>query len=182
MPVGLGYDVHPFAPARRLILGGVEFPSDRGLLGHSDADVATHAVIDALLGAAALGDIGQHFPPSDPRWADAQSLDLLRQVAELLRAHRWRTGNVDITIVAEAPRIGPQAPEMRRRLGEAIGLDPGRVNVKATTNERLGFVGRGEGIAALAVAEILPLAPDTGGPVPSAGALPQSTPRSETRG
>jgi 2-C-methyl-D-erythritol 2,4-cyclodiphosphate synthase len=103
-------------------------------------------------------------------------------VAELLRAHRWRTGNVDVTIVAEAPRIGPLAPEMRRRLGEAIGLDPGRVNVKATTNERLGFVGRGEGIAALAVAEILPLAPDAGSPAPAAGGLPRSTPRSETRG
>src|SRR5262249_14255633 len=130
---------------------------------------------------AALGDIGQHFPPSDPRWAGARSLDLLRQVAELLCANRWRTGNVDVTIVAEAPRIGFQATEMRRRLGEAIGLDLLRVNVKATTNERLGFVGRGEGIAVLAVAEILPLAPDAGSPAPAAGALFQSTPRSETR-
>ena len=157
MPVGIGYDVHGFGEGRRLVLGGVEFVGERGLLGHSDADVATHALIDALLGAAGLGDIGQHFPPSDPRWAGACSLDLLSEVAGLLREGGWRPGNCDVTIVAERPKIGPQAIEMRRRLGDAIGLDPGRVSVKATTNEGLGFLGRGEGIAALAVAEILPL-------------------------
>lgn len=158
MAVGIGYDVHRFAAGRRLVLAGVEFAGERGLLGHSDADVATHAIIDALLGAAALGDVGQHFPPGDPRWANASSLDLLRLVARLLRENHWRTGNVDVTIVAEEPKIGPRAPEMRSRLGAALGLEPARVSVKATTNEGLGFVGRGEGIAALAVAEVLPLA------------------------
>jgi 2-C-methyl-D-erythritol 2,4-cyclodiphosphate synthase len=156
MPVGIGYDVHRFERGRRLILGGVEFASDEGLLGHSDADVATHAIMDALLGAAGLGDIGRLFPPSDPRYAGANSLDLLRVVARLLGDHAWRVGNVDLTIVAERPKIAPAAAEMRRRLGEAAGVDPARLNVKATTNEGLGFLGRGEGIAALAVAEILP--------------------------
>ncbi|HVC32954.1 MAG TPA: 2-C-methyl-D-erythritol 2,4-cyclodiphosphate synthase [Chloroflexota bacterium] len=155
MPVGIGYDVHQLVPGRRLVLGGVEFPGDRGLLGHSDADVATHAVMDALLGAAALGDIGQLFPPSDARYEAARSVELLRQVVRLLAEHQWCVGNVDLTIVAEWPKIGPRATEMRRQLGEALGIGAARVSVKATTNEGLGFIGRGEGIAALAVAEIV---------------------------
>lgn len=155
MPVGIGYDVHRLTTGRRLVLAGVEFDADRGLLGHSDADVATHAVIDALLGAAALGDIGQHFPPGDARYAGADSIVLLRQVAHLLEENDWRVGNLDLTIVAEWPRIGPRIPEMRHNLSEATGIDVSRVNVKATTNEGLGFLGRGEGIAAIAVAEII---------------------------
>lgn len=155
MPVGIGYDVHRFAEGRRLVLLGVEFEVARGLVGHSDADVATHAVADALLGAAALGDIGQHFPPTDERWLGARSLDLLSHVADLLHVHSWQPVNVDVTIVAEAPRIGPRAAEMRQRVGAAIRLDPERISVKATTNEGLGFIGRGEGIAALAVAQIV---------------------------
>lgn len=155
MPVGIGYDVHRLVPGRRLVLAGIEFSGDLGLLGHSDADVATHAVMDALLGAAALGDIGQHFPPTDARYADACSIDLLRRVGQLLAEEDWRVGNVDVTIVAERPRIGPRVDDMRRRLGEAIGIDPARVSVKATTNEGLGFIGQGQGIAAMAVAEIL---------------------------
>lgn len=156
MPVGIGYDVHRFAPGRRLVLCGVEFPGPRGLLGHSDADVATHAIMDALLGAAGLGDIGEHFPPSDARFRGADSLALLRQVVQLLAERGWIPGNVDVTIVAEAPKVGSRVPDMRALVGEAAGLDPSRVSVKATTNEGLGFLGRGEGIAAMAVAEILP--------------------------
>jgi 2-C-methyl-D-erythritol 2,4-cyclodiphosphate synthase len=155
MPVGIGYDVHRFAAGRRLVLGGVEFPSDEGLLGHSDADVATHAIIDALLGAAALGDIGTHFPPSDPRFASADSVDLLRRVVTLLQARSLRVTNVDVSIVAERPRIGPRAAEMRRVLADAISIPADAVSVKATTNEGLGFIGRGEGIAAIAVAEVV---------------------------
>jgi 2-C-methyl-D-erythritol 2,4-cyclodiphosphate synthase len=164
MPVGIGYDVHRFADGRRLVLLGVEFAGGPGLLGHSDADVATHAVIDALLGAAALGDIGQHFPPSDATWKDAHSIDLLRRVATLLGQNNWRPVNVDVTIVAERPRIGPRATEMRRALGAAVGLEATRVSVKATTNEGLGFIGRGEGIAALAVAEIESMRSPTSAP------------------
>lgn len=154
MAVGIGYDVHRFAPDRRLVLGGIEFPSDVGLLGHSDADVATHALMDALLGAAALGDIGQHFPPNDARFANANSLDLLRQVVRLLDEHGWRIGNLDLTIVAERPKILPMAGAMRQSLAEAAGITLEQVSVKATTNEGLGFLGRAEGIATLAVAEI----------------------------
>lgn len=170
MPVGIGYDVHRFADGRRLVLLGVEFEGAKGLLGHSDADVATHAVIDALLGASGLGDIGQHFPPSDAAWKDAQSVELLRRVGELLRQHDWRAVNVDVTIVAERPKIAPQAARMRQMIGAALGLNPARVSVKATTNEGLGFIGRGEGIAALAVAEVT-----------STGALDASS-GSESRG
>jgi len=155
MAVGIGYDAHRLVAGRRLVLGGVEFEADRGLLGHSDADVATHAVMDALLGAAALGDIGQHFPPSDPRYADASSIGLLQQVAQMLQRDNWRVGNVDVTIVAEWPRIAPRIEEMRREIGEAIGIASTRVSIKATTNEGLGFIGRGEGIAAIAIAEIV---------------------------
>ncbi len=150
--VGLGYDVHPFAAGRKLVLGGVELPHTHGLQGHSDADVLLHAICDALLGAAGLGDIGQHFPPSDQRYAGIASSKLLARVAELLAEGGWRVVNVDGTVVAEQPRIGPYVPQMRERIAAALGIEPARVGVKATTNERLGFVGREEGIAALAVA------------------------------
>jgi 2-C-methyl-D-erythritol 2,4-cyclodiphosphate synthase len=151
--VGIGYDIHPFAPGRRMVLCGIEFPGEDGLAGHSDADAALHAVSDALLGAAGLGDIGEHFPPSDERWRDADSGDLLRAVVDQLRP-RFTIGNVDLTIVGERPRVGPRRDAMRARLAELLGVAPDRVNVKATTNERLGALGRGEGLAALAVALI----------------------------
>ncbi len=152
--VGHGYDVHRLVEGRALILGGVTVPFDRGLLGHSDADVLTHAVMDALLGAAALGDIGQLFPDSDAAYAGADSIALLERVTALLREHGWQVGNVDATVVAQAPRLALYIPEMRRRLAEAMGLDVDCVSVKATTEERLGFTGSGEGMAAHAVALI----------------------------
>ena len=152
--VGHGYDVHRLVEGRALILGGVPVPFDRGLLGHSDADVLTHAVMDALLGAAALGDIGKLFPDSDAAYAGADSIALLERVTALLREHGWQVGNVDATVVAQAPRLAPYIPEMRRRLAEAMGLDVDCVSVKATTEERLGFTGSGEGMAAHAVALI----------------------------
>lgn len=152
--VGHGYDVHRLVEGRALILGGVTVPFDRGLLGHSDADVLTHAVMDALLGAAALGDIGQLFPDSDAAYAGADSIALLERVTALLREHGWQVGNVDATVVAQAPRLAPYIPEMRRRLAEAMGLDVDGVSVKATTEERLGFTGSGGGMAAHAVALI----------------------------
>lgn len=152
--VGHGYDVHRLVEGRALILGGVTVPFDRGLLGHSDADVLTHAVMDALLGAAALGDIGQLFPDSDAAYAGADSIALLERVTALLREHGWQVGNVDATVVAQAPKLAPYIPDMRRRLAEAMGLDVDCVSVKATTEERLGFTGSGEGMAAHAVALI----------------------------
>lgn len=152
--VGHGYDVHRLVEGRALILGGVTVPFDRGLLGHSDADVLTHAVMDALLGAAALGDIGKLFPDSDAAYAGADSMLLLRRVTALLREHGWQVGNVDATVVAQTPKLAPYIPEMRRRLAEAMGLDVDCVSVKATTEERLGFTGSGEGMAAHAVALI----------------------------
>ena len=152
--VGHGYDVHRLVEGRALILGGVTVPFDRGLLGHSDADVLTHAVMDALLGAAALGDIGQLFPDSDAAYAGADSMLLLRRVTALLREHGWQVGNVDATVVAQTPKLAPYIPDMRRRLAEAMGLDVDCVSVKATTEERLGFTGSGEGMAAHAVALI----------------------------
>ena len=152
--VGHGYDVHRLVEGRALILGGVTVPFDRGLLGHSDADVLTHAVMDALLGAAALGDIGQLFPDSDAAYAGADSIALLERVTALLREHGWQVGNVDATVVAQAPKLAPYIPEMRRRLAEAMGLDVDCVSVKATTEERLGFTGSGGGMAAHAVALI----------------------------
>lgn len=152
--VGHGYDVHRLAEGRALILGGVTVPFDRGLLGHSDADVLTHAVMDALLGAAALGDIGKLFPDSDEAYAGADSIALLERVTALLREHGWQVGNVDATVVAQTPKLAPYVPEMRRRLAEAMGLDMDCVSVKATTEERLGFTGSGEGMAAHAVALI----------------------------
>lgn len=152
--VGHGYDVHRLVEGRALMLGGVTVPFDRGLLGHSDADVLTHAVMDALLGAAALGDIGKLFPDSDAAYAGADSIALLRRVTALLREHGWQVGNVDATVVAQTPKLAPYIPEMRRRLAEAMGLDVDCVSVKATTEERLGFTGSGEGMAAHAVALI----------------------------
>ena len=152
--VGHGYDVHRLVEWRALILGGVTVPFDRGLLGHSDADVLTHAVMDALLGAAALGDIGKLFPDSDAAYAGADSIALLERVTALLREHGWQVGNVDTTVVAQTPKLAPYIPEMRRRLAEAMGLGVDCVSVKATTEERLGFTGSGEGMAAHAVALI----------------------------
>lgn len=149
--MGVGYDVHAFAPGRKLVLGGVEFEGD-GLLGHSDADICAHALCDALLGAAGLGDIGRHFPDTDPRWKGVSSLLLLREVAEKVAALGWKVGNCDVTLAARRPKIAPRADEMRARLAGCLGVSPAQVNVKATTGEGLGFVGRGEGIAAHAVA------------------------------
>ena len=149
--IGHGYDVHRLAEGRRLILGGVDIPWERGLLGHSDADVLTHAVMDALLGAAGLGDIGQHFPDTDPAYAGADSLKLLEHVAGLLRERGFVVGNVDATVLAQRPKLAPHIPRMRENLARAMGAEPAQVNVKATTEEGLGFTGTGEGIAAQAV-------------------------------
>ena len=158
MRIGHGYDVHRLVPGRKLILGGVEIPHHLGLLGHSDADVAAHALCDALLGAAALGDIGQHFPDTDPAYAGADSLVLLGRVVELLRAEGWQVGNTDLTILAQRPKLMPHIPQMRQNLARAVGVPVTAVSVKATTEEGLGFTGREEGIAAHAVALLLPLA------------------------
>lgn len=149
--VGHGYDVHRLTCDRDLILGGVNIPYEKGLLGHSDADVLTHAVMDALLGAAGLGDIGKHFPDSDPRYKGANSLELAKQVLSLLAARGWQVGNIDATVIAQAPRLSPHIPEMRANLARVFGMDEERVNVKATTEEHLGFTGDGSGIAAHAV-------------------------------
>ncbi len=153
--VGHGFDVHAFAAGRRLIIGGVHIPHDRGLAGHSDADVLLHAICDALLGAAGLDDIGHHFPDSDPRYRGIDSRELLRHVAGQLRASGWRTGNVDATLIAQAPRMAPYIAEMRANIAADLDLAAEAVNVKATTTERLGFTGRGEGIAAEAVCLIV---------------------------
>ena len=154
MRSGVGYDSHRFAEGRRLVLGGVEIPYDRGLTGHSDADAVAHAVTDAILGAAALGDIGAHFPPSDPRWKDADSIGLLRAAVELLEKHRFRVVNVDVTVICEAPKLAPHVQAMRSRLADALKVGVERVSVKGKTNEGMGWIGRGEGIAAIAVAMI----------------------------
>jgi 2-C-methyl-D-erythritol 2,4-cyclodiphosphate synthase len=151
---GLGYDCHPFAEGRPLVLGGVEIEHDRGLAGHSDADVLTHAIIDALLGAAALGDIGQHFPDTDERYRDANSLDLLRTTAGLLAGRGFEVAHVDATVVIERPALAPHRERIRAALAQALGTPPERVSVKATRGEGMGFVGRGEGAAALAVATV----------------------------
>lgn len=150
--IGHGYDVHRLVEGRPLILGGVTVPYERGLLGHSDADVLAHAVMDALLGAAALGDIGGMFPDSDERWRGADSLLLLAQVTALLAENGWAIGNVDATVLAQAPKLASYVPEMRRRLAEAMGIEAAQVSVKATTEEHLGFTGAGEGMACHAVA------------------------------
>jgi 2-C-methyl-D-erythritol 2,4-cyclodiphosphate synthase len=151
---GIGYDSHRLAPGRLLILGGVEIPSEVGLDGHSDADVLTHAIIDALLGAAGLGDIGQHFPDSDERYRDADSLELLASVLPEVFAQGLELVNVDATVVMEHPKLAPHREAIRESLAAALGLAPARVNVKASTGEGIGFVGRGEGVAALAVASL----------------------------
>ena len=150
--IGFGYDVHRFAPGRRLVLGGVEIESDVGLLGHSDADVLLHAVCDALLGAAGLGDIGHYFPNTDAKWKDADSRVLLRESVRLVREAGWSPANLDISVVAERPKIAPHVERMRSCLAEDTGLPPARIGLKATTNEGMGFIGRGEGIAAMATA------------------------------
>ena len=149
--VGQGFDVHQLVAGRKLVIGGVEIPYERGLLGHSDADVLLHAICDALLGAAALGDIGKHFPDSDPRYKGIDSRELLRHVAALLRERGYTVGNVDATLIAQAPRMAPHIPKMVQNIAADLGIDAGAVNVKATTTEKLGFTGRGEGIAASAV-------------------------------
>lgn len=154
MLIGFGYDVHRLVPGRPLVLGGVTIPSERGLEGHSDADVVLHALMDALLGAAGLGDIGRHFPPTDPAYEGADSLELLRRVVALLAAEGYRPVNCDITVVAERPKIGPHVEAMRERISAVLDVEPRRVSIKATTNERMGFVGREEGVAAYAVALI----------------------------
>ena len=149
--IGHGFDVHAFAEGRRLILGGVDIPCDLGLLGHSDADVLLHALCDALLGAASLGDIGRHFPDSDPEYRGIDSRKLLRHVVLLLQRQGWRIGNVDATIIAQAPRMAAHIPAMRAHIAADLNVAVEQVNVKATTTEKLGFTGRGEGIAAEAV-------------------------------
>jgi 2-C-methyl-D-erythritol 2,4-cyclodiphosphate synthase len=151
---GIGYDCHRFLSGRRLVLGGVEIHHDLGLEGHSDADVLTHAIIDALLGAAGLGDIGQHFPDTDERYRDADSLELLRATMRMLADAGLEVANIDATVVTERPAIGPHREAMCAALAGALDTDPGRVNVKATRGEGMGFVGRGEGAAALAVATL----------------------------
>lgn len=154
MRVGSGYDSHRFAEGRKLILGGVEIPFEKGLAGHSDADAVAHAVTDALLGAASLGDIGTHFPPSSDEWKDADSMQLLEQVVLLVHARDYAVVNVDVTVICEAPKIGPHALRMRENLSKVLQLDADAVSIKGKTNEGMGWIGQGEGIAVMAVALI----------------------------
>lgn len=153
--IGNGYDIHRLGPGRSLILGGVTIPHEVGLEGHSDADVLTHAIMDALLGALSLGDIGHYFPPTDPQWAGADSLKLLAQVNGLILDRGWQVGNVDSVVVAERPKLKPHINAMRSNLAQVLGVAPDQVGVKATTNEKLGPTGREEGIAAYAVALLM---------------------------
>lgn len=155
MRIGHGYDVHRLVTGRRLVLGGVDIPYEKGLLGHSDADVLAHAIADSLLGAAALGDIGTLFPDTDPAFKNADSLWLLAQVCTLLADRNYRIGNIDVTVIAQAPKLKPFIAAMREKLAAACGIDPEQVSVKATTEENLGFTGSGEGIAAHAVCVIV---------------------------
>ena len=155
MRIGTGYDVHKLVEDRKLILGGVEVPFEKGLLGHSDADVLTHAVMDSLLGAAALGDIGQHFPDTDPRYEGADSIALLREVRRILEEAGYRVGNVDATIICQRPKLAGYLPAMRENIAAALEIGVGQISVKATTEEHLGFTGRGEGISAQAAALLL---------------------------
>jgi len=155
--IGHGYDVHQLASGRELVIGGVRIPHDKGLLGHSDADVLLHAICDACLGAAALGDIGRHFPDTDARFRNIDSRVLLRQVRELLVSNAWQVANVDTTVVAQAPRLAAHIPQMIANIADDLDIPASRVNVKATTTEKLGFVGREEGIAAHAVVLLEPL-------------------------
>ena len=156
MRVGIGYDVHAFDADRPLVLGGVTIPDSAGLAGHSDADVVSHALADALLGACALGDLGEHFPPTD-EWAGAAGVLLLSKVGRLMSDAGWRASNVDVSLIAEQPRLGPHRAAMRQKLATALGLDESAVSVKATTTDGLGFTGRGEGIACLAIVSVEPL-------------------------
>ena len=151
---GIGVDTHAFSPGRRLILGGVDIPHESGLAGHSDADVLTHAIVDALLGAAALGDIGEHFPDTDPRYAGADSMALLRTVVATVAEHGFTIEHVDSTVVMERPKLAPYREAIRAALADGLGVAPHHVNIKASTGEGMGFVGRGEGVAALAVATL----------------------------
>lgn len=149
--IGQGFDVHAFGEGDHVMLGGVRVAHDRGIVAHSDGDVVLHALCDAILGAAALGDIGRHFPPSDPQWKGADSRAFLRHCDHLVRELGWRVGNVDVTVICERPKVGPHAEAMRRLIAEDLGIGIDAVSVKATTTEKLGFTGRGEGIAAQAV-------------------------------
>ena len=152
--LGIGYDVHSLSPGRRLVLGGIDIPFDKGLSGWSDADVLTHAIMDALLGAAALGDIGSHFPPGDPKYKDISSLLLLAQISDELAANGWQINNIDATVVAEKPRLRDFIVPMREKISQTLGVSINQVSVKAKTSDQLGFVGRGEGIATCAVATL----------------------------
>jgi 2-C-methyl-D-erythritol 2,4-cyclodiphosphate synthase len=153
--IGNGYDIHRLVPDRPLILGGIQIPHELGLLGHSDADVLTHAIMDAMLGSLSLGDIGHYFPPSDPQWAGADSLKLLAQVNDLIRSKGWKIGNLDSVVVAERPKLKPHLLTMRDRLATVLQIVPDQISVKATTNEKLGPIGQEEGIAAYAVALLI---------------------------
>ena len=155
MRIGMGYDVHRLTEDRKLILGGVSIPYEKGLLGHSDADVLVHAIMDALLGAAALGDIGQHFPDTDPRYEGASSIELLRKVGELLEENLYMIGNIDATVIAQRPKLAPYREQMTDNIANALGIEKQQINIKATTDEGLGFTGSGEGISAQAVAMLL---------------------------
>lgn len=158
MRVGMGYDVHRLVEERKLILGGVEIPYEKGLLGHSDADVLLHAIMDALLGAAALGDIGKHFPDSDPAYKGISSIKLLEHVAKLLEDENYVIGNIDATIIAQRPKMAPHIPLMRENIAKALQIEENRVNIKATTEEGLGFTGTGEGISSQAICALIPVA------------------------
>lgn len=157
MRVGMGYDVHKLTTDRELILGGVTIPYEKGLLGHSDADVLVHAVMDALLGAAALGDIGKHFPDTDPKYKGISSITLLKHVAQLLEENHYLIENIDATIIAQRPKLLPFMPEMVKNIADALGIEENQVNVKATTEEGLGFTGAGEGISSQAVCLLIPM-------------------------
>lgn len=159
--VGQGFDVHRLQEGRRCVLGGVEIPHSRGLLGHSDADALCHAITDALLGAAGLGDIGTHFPDTDLEWKDADSIHLLKRIRAIIHEKHWRVVNVDSTVIAQEPRLSPHIDAMKLRLSEALEIAPDQVGIKATTSEKLGFTGRGEGIAAMAVVLITRDVPNT---------------------
>ena len=158
MRVGMGYDVHRLVEERKLILGGVEIPYEKGLLGHSDADVLLHAIMDALLGAAALDDIGKHFPDTDPAYKGISSIRLLEHVGRLLEDHNYVVGNIDATIIAQRPKMAPHIPKMRANVAKALGIEESQINIKATTEEGLGFTGTGEGISSQAICALIPVA------------------------
>lgn len=157
MRIGTGYDVHKLTENRKMILGGVEIPYEKGLLGHSDADVIVHAIMDALLGALALGDIGKHFPDNDPAYEGASSIELLKHVGKIIGDENYVISNIDSTIIAQKPKLAPYIEEMRRNVAKALGIDISQVSIKATTEEHLGFTGRGEGISSQAVALLMPV-------------------------